>query len=375
MLEFLLIFLICILYGMHEKRKNNERQTVGITVSSLTDTDAEPEKSINPAIDVHIKENQVDTSRIISYTGEDVKKFEFRPQTWVQFISQEHAKEEVKTIVKKVKRGIRGHMILSALKGSGKTTFIELFAKELGAKLIERIGRQIDEDNVIDIFNEINASKEEHVVLFVDEIDSCDWKVLKIFNTVIEQFKINEKKIKPFIFASATISKHLLVKNNPDLLDRIPHHIQFVRYSAENIAEILTQYKNQLYPNDNVSDKTIMTIAQNCKFNPRTSISLLEDYVVEQNMTKVLRNRHIIADGLDIFDIKILDVLAHSNRAIGSNALSLKVGMGEQQYLREIEPFLLEFGYIQRVPSRQITASGLEFLRKVQEQLTLQTKE
>jgi Holliday junction resolvasome RuvABC ATP-dependent DNA helicase subunit len=258
-------------------------------------------------------------------------------------------------------------MILSALKGHGKTTFIELFAKALGAKLIERIGRQVDEDEIVNIVNEINQSKEPHVILFIDEIDTMDWKVLKIFNTMIEQFKINEKQIKPFIFASATISKHLLVKNNPDLLDRIPHSIQFVRYNAEDIAQIVRQYQAQLYPDDKISDNIILTIAKNCKFNPRTSISLLEDYIVEQNITKVLQNRHIIEDGLDIFDIKVLEILAHSNRPLGSNALSLKVGMGEQQYLREIEPFLLEFGYIQRIPSRAITAQGLEFLRKIKE--------
>ena len=363
-----LIFILCLGYYIYKYSKKNEQKHLEIQINSLTDKDADiPISNNNPILDVHLKDKQVDTSRIISYTGETIKKFEFRPQIWTEFISQDNAKEEVKTIIKKVKRNIRGHMILSALKGSGKTTFIELFAKDLGAKLIERIGRQVDEDNIIDIINEINESKEKYVVLFIDEIDTMDWKVLKIFNTMIEQFKINEKQIKPFIFASATISKHLLVKNNPDLLDRIPHHIQFTRYSTEDIGKIITQYKTQLYPDDNISDNVIKIIAENCKYNPRTSISLLEDYIVEQNMTKVLKNRHIIADGLDIFDIKILEILAHSERAIGANALSLKVGMGEQQYLREIEPFLLEFGYIQRTPSRQITTKGLEFLRQIKE--------
>jgi Holliday junction resolvasome RuvABC ATP-dependent DNA helicase subunit len=364
----LIVFLLCIAYGYYEYRKKNTLREYQIQINSLTDKDAIiPVEGGNPALDVHLKGNQVDTSKIIAYTGEATKKFEFRPQTWEQFISQPNAKEEAKTIVKKIKRGIKGHMILSALKGHGKTTFIELFAKALGAKLIERIGRQVDEDEIVNIVNEINQSKEPHVILFIDEIDTMDWKVLKIFNTMIEQFKINEKQIKPFIFASATISKHLLVKNNPDLLDRIPHSIQFVRYNAEDIAQIVRQYQAQLYPDDKISDNIILTIAKNCKFNPRTSISLLEDYIVEQNITKVLQNRHIIEDGLDIFDIKVLEILAHSNRPLGSNALSLKVGMGEQQYLREIEPFLLEFGYIQRIPSRAITAQGLEFLRKIKE--------
>jgi Holliday junction resolvasome RuvABC ATP-dependent DNA helicase subunit len=366
MLTFLIIFIGFVCYYAYKYSQNQEQKRLEIEISSLTNGDASVSVNTNiPAMDIHIKGNQVDTSKIIAYTGEAIKKFEFRPQTWEQFISQPNAKEEAKTIVKKIKRGIKGHMILSALKGHGKTTFIELFAKALGAKLIERIDRQVDEDEIVNIVNEINTSTEPHVILFIDEIDTMEWKVLKIFNTMIEQFKINEKQIKPFIFASATISKHLLVKNNPDLLDRIPHSIQFVRYNAEDIAQIVRQYQAQLYPDDSISDNIITTIAENCKFNPRTSISLLEDYIVEQNITKVLRNRHIVADGLDIFDIKVLDILAHSNRPLGSNSLALKIGMGEQQYLREIEPFLLEFNYIQRIPSRTITAKGLEFLRSI----------
>ena len=364
----LAIFVACFFYYVYKYTKKREQECLQVDVSSFLDADA-VDLPVTPsnAIDVHIKGNQVDTSRIIAYTGEETKKFEFRPKVWEEFISQDNAKEEIKTVIKKVKRGIKGHLILSALKGHGKTTFIELFAKNLGAKLIERIGRQVDEDEIINIVNEINQSTEQYVVLFIDEIDTMEWKVLKIFNTMIEQYKINEKRIKPFIFASATISKHLLVKNNPDLLDRISHHIQFVRYNAEDITKIINQYHIQLYPEEKITEKVILTIAENYKFNPRTSIALLEDYIVEQNITKVLRNRHIVADGLDIFDIKVLEILAHSERAIGCNALALKVGMGEQQYLREVEPFLLEFGYIQRIPSRTITAKGQDFLRKIKE--------
>ena len=88
------------------------------------------------------------------------------------------------------------------------------------------------------------------LIFKICEIDTADWHVLKIFNPIIEQFKINEKIIKPFIFASATISRHLLVKNNPDLLDRISHNISFVRYTTEDLIIILNQYKLQLYPED-----------------------------------------------------------------------------------------------------------------------------
>jgi len=374
---FLTIFILCVIFYtikflIRQEKENN--RPLELCISSYTNNQDLPQDILgnksfeNPStINVKIKDNNVDTNRIIAYTGNGIRKFEFRPQTWEQFIAQDEAKKQAQTIIKKVNRGIRGHFILGGLKGCGKTTFVELFAKSIHARLFSYIGRQINEDIIPDIINEINQSTEKNVVLFVDEIDTADWKCLKIFNPIIEQFKINDKAVKPFIFASATINRHLLIKNNPDLLDRIEHSISFVRYTADNLSTILNQYKQQLYEEDNITPDTIYTIATSCKYTPRIAISLLEDFVVEQNIKQVLDNRHITVEGLDMFDIKVLDKLSVSKRALGSNALALQIGISEQSYLREIEPYLLEFGYIQRVPSRIITLKGLEILKQIKE--------
>jgi len=217
---------------------------------------------------VEISNGSLDINKIKEYQGKEIQKFEFRPQNFQQFVGQKEAKDRAKTIIKKVKRKIRAHFILSAIKGHGKTTFVELLAKELDAHLIERVGKQVDEKNLVDIINEINTSKKENVIFFLDEMDSMDWKVIKILNPIIEQFKIAGKKIKPFIFAGATINKHILVKNNPDTLDRIPTHIKFERYDASEIAQIITQYKKELYPQETVAQEVIKSISENCKFNP-----------------------------------------------------------------------------------------------------------
>lgn len=335
-------------------------------ISAYSEEENNDEKVEDDVVKVVIKNNNIDTSRIVEYEGEEVASFEFRPQTWGQFIAQDEAKERVKTIIKKAERGIRSHLILSAIKGHGKTTFIELLAKSMDAHLIKRIGKQIDEDNLIDIINEINTSESKQVIFFVDEIDSMDWKVIKILNPIIEQFEIDGKKIKPFMFACATINKHILVKQNPDTLDRIPHHIQFSRYNYEDICKIITQYKNQLYKEEIISIEILNEISKNCKFNPRTAIALLEDYVVEKDIKKVLKNCNIVKGGLNQIDISILKVLNESERAMGANALSMRIGLGQSQYMSEYEPFLVEFNYISRTPSRRITEKGKKFLEEIE---------
>ena len=316
-------------------------------------------------INAIIKDPKLAVNKINEYKGEGIRKFEFRPQEWNQFVGQEEAKERAKTIIKKVKKGLKAHFLVDGIKGHGKTTFVELLAKDIYAHLIKRVGKQIDEDGLVDIINEINATDGKPIIFFVDEIDSMDWKVIKILNPIIESFEISGKKIRPFIFAGATINKHILIKNNPDTLDRIPTHIKFKRYNANEIKTILKQYHKQLYKEYTISENVFDELGKNCKFNPRTSIALLEEYIVEEDIQKVLKNCHIIKDGLTEIDIRLLKILSESKRAMGCNSLAQKAGLAQNEYVREFEPYLVEYEYINRVPSRVITEKGLQLLKEV----------
>jgi Holliday junction resolvasome RuvABC ATP-dependent DNA helicase subunit len=171
------------------------------------------------------------------------------------------------------------------------------------------------------------------------------------------------------MFCSATINKDLLIKQTPDLLDRIQHQIQFKRYNDEEIMTIIKQYKEELYHEENISEEILLQIARNCKYNPRLSLGLLEDYIITRDIEKTFKDRRIVKDGLTDIDIKILEVLSQSNRAIGANALSQRVSLTQNQYVREFEPYLCEFGYVVRVPSRMITDKGHQILKELKDEI------
>jgi len=325
-------------------------------------TDLGLEESKKKPTEVVIKKNQLDIDKIINYSSPFQKKFEFRPTRWEHFIGQERAKKQAQTIKKIWNKGLKAHFLVDGIKGHGKTTYVELLAKDMNAHLIERMGKQVNEENLVDIINEINTSTNDIVILFIDELDSMDTKVIKILNSIIESFKTGGKNIKPFIFAGATINKHILVENNPDTLDRIPTHIKFVRYNSEQIMKILKQYKDQLFKKDNVSNDVLLKLASNCKYNPRTGIGMLSNYVVEENLDEIFLMMGIVKDGLNLTDVKILEALSQSEKPMGANSLALRCGLTEKQYVIEVEPYLLEFGYINRVPSRIISEKGKEFL-------------
>lgn len=360
---YLFIILSLIVVGFYSIVKETVKY-VAKPLSALptNNTPDEPQEMI-------LKEQQFNTDNIEEYQGEETKNFEFRPRTFHEFVSQEQAKEQAKTIIKKVKRGIKGHLFLSARQGTGKTTFVQLLSNELNARLITRVGKQLnDPDALVNVINEINTCPEEHVIFFLDECDSMDKKLIKLLNPIIEEFKISGKRIKPFIFACASINKDVWIKNNPDTLDRISHAIQFENYSEKDIKIIIKQYKNQLYPLDKISEETLQIIAKSCKYCPRIGISLLEDFIVEQNIEKVLKSRRIIKQGLTVTDIKILKVLNQSKRAMGVNAVALRSGLTQKQYTMEFESYLYEQGYINRTPSREISDKGRQLLEEIKKE-------
>lgn len=297
---------------------------------------------------------------------ESFKSFEFRPRTFAQFIGQKRAKHRIQTVIKKAHKNRNAHLFIDGIQGHGKTTFIYLFAEELKAKIIYRIGSEIEgKEDVEKIIEKINNSTEKYVVLFIDETDTMEWKILKMFNTIIQKFTHQGKPIRPFIFVGATINKHLLDEHNSDLLGRIWNKIKFERYSAQEIKQLLVKASEQLYIDIIIPQEVLETISKNCKYNPRLSLALLDDYYAEGDIDLILRNHGIIKDGLTEIDINILRILKKATRPMGSKALSQKCKLGEREYLKEFEPFLCEYDYINRVPSRVLGEKGKELLEKL----------
>jgi len=79
----------------------------------------------------------------------------------------------------------------------------------------------------------------------------------------------------------------------------------------------------------------------------------------------VLKNSKIIKDGLTLIDIELLTILSRATRPMGANALAMAGKLSQNEYIREFEPFLVEYGYINRVPSRIITDKGRKLLKEI----------
>jgi hypothetical protein len=129
----------------------------------------------------------------------------YRPKYFNDFIGQNSAKLKAKMCLTRISQGIKTHIFLSALAGHGKTTFARIMENELdlvmGKKtnFIETNGKLLDLNTIQKVLNQIN-NYDGYSIWFVDEIDATEPEFLKLLNSVLEDFTINNQPIKNFTF-------------------------------------------------------------------------------------------------------------------------------------------------------------------------------
>lgn len=315
-------------------------------------------------IEVVIKDGGIDTSKLLNYEGEKQAKFKFRPNTFEEFIGQKSNKEIIKDALKGIKMGELFHFFFYAKPGVGKTSMARVIQKKLDAEMIEMIGKQITNETLINAMNIFYKSDKEYCILFVDEVDTVKPELCKIMNPMIEDFKLGDKQLRPFIFIGCTINKNILIKRgNGDFLGRVNYPIMFDKYNKNDIIKILNQYIEQVYPQENFDKHAIEIVAENCRNEPRKAIHMLKHYRINKNIDKMIRNYKIIKNGLTVVDVRVLRTLnSKYPKTMSASALSQSSGVNTDDYITDIEPFLVEEGYIERPHKRIISKNGIKLL-------------
>jgi Holliday junction DNA helicase RuvB len=292
-------------------------------------------------------------------------KFDYTPQTLSEYIGQENAKLRIQTYVKKIKQIKPVHLIISGTRGCGKSTLCYIIAKMLGIEIDTYVGGSFTIDNLHD-FLKRNAEDKVFRILFIDEIHGISREVSEYMLPLLQSFllPIGNQKVKPFIMMGATTNLEILQKTSQPFLDRCDL-IELENYDSSNIKEILVQYNDRLYKK-NLSNDAFDLISKNTRFNPRTSLSVFDDVIIEENVENVLKSRQIIKDGLTTKDILVLRHLAEIGKPVGIEVLAVITNTTRENYKELVEPFLLSQGYISRTSrGRLITTKGKQILESI----------
>lgn len=315
-----------------------------------------------------LKTPTLDLSKIPKYKGENIKQFIYRPSSLNDYIGQAEAKDLIKLNIKKINELKAVHFLISSIKGGvGKTTLAYIIANQLNASIIDRIGADFDDPKVIEnILYQINDS-ENYTVLFIDEIHNLSKvNAERYFYRLMEDFTIQGLKIKPFTLIGATTNKDDIIKRMPPFIRRFQVPIPLKSYNPLELIKLLKQYNIQLFPEKKVNNDVYEVISKNCKLTPAIAITLLEDYVIEKDINKILKIRRIVKDGLTDMDIKILQILESNDKPIGEGSLAQRVGLNQGSYRIIYEPYLAEQGYLIRsARGRVIGKKGSKILEDI----------
>ena len=295
-------------------------------------------------------------------------KYIYRPINIREYIGQARAKERIELNLQKIINGKPVNFLLSGSAGCGKTTLAYIIGHHTGFKVHYYIGQSFTRKDLGQfLIDNEREDGEMRNILFIDELHGLDTELAEELYPILEDMKVRDRDITPFIFIGATTKKSVLIQNLKPFVDRCAEgDITLEDYTAEDIEQIIRQFKIQIYPDVEVSDEVYNLIGRNCRFTPRIAIALFNDYAICKDMKRVLRAYRIVKDSLTDIDIKILKHLIDINKPIAKETLSIIGGMTAEEYSNIVEPFLISQGYLARTSrGRLATTQARELLESV----------
>ena len=288
------------------------------------------------------------------------KKYSYRPSDLENFVGQDNSKEKIRLNVQKILTMKPVHTIISGTRGHGKTTLAYIIGKMVGMEMETYVGGSFTMDNLRDFL--IKAGKsQKNMILFIDEVHGLDKSIAEFLLPVLEDFRLpigNNMKIREFCLIGATTNPEILQKKFAPLIDRCGNIIDLEHYKAIDIKTILAQYNEKTHQ-ISVPNEVYDLISTNTRFNPRTSLSMFDDYVICRDIDRVLKSNQIVKNSLTTKDILILSHLAEIGKPVGLETLAIISQQTKQTYMELQEPFLIQQGYLSRLSKgRVVTEKG-----------------
>ncbi|HTN01955.1 Holliday junction branch migration DNA helicase RuvB [Planctellipticum variicoloris] len=308
---------------------------------------------------------------------------ELRPQGLDEVVGQRKVVERLRIVLDaaRMRKEPLGHLLLDGPPGLGKTTLAMAMAREMGVECQITSGPalQAPKDLLSYLTNAAQGS-----VLFIDEIHRLPPTVEEFIYPVMEDFRVDivlgeglsartiNMKLKRFTIVGATTRSGMLTA---PLRDRfvVREHLDF--YEIDDLSEIVR--RNALKLRTTTTEDSALQLASRSRGTPRKANNLLrwardfatvhepEGRITDEVVKRALAMLEVDHLGLEAQDRRYLQTIVSvfSGGPAGLNAIGHTMNVPPDTLEDEVEPFLLQCGFIQRTPrGRVITASGLEHL-------------
>ncbi len=313
---------------------------------------------------MEIKKINTDKLLQINHTG--------RPDTFDEFIGQEHIKGVVKTAIDsgKKRKWHMGHILFSGPSGFGKTTMAHIISKQGQVNIKAVTWYAITKPSeIISILNTL----ENWDILFIDEIHRLKPNIEEVLYIAMEDFVIDmvmpeggnvRIPINPFTLIGATTKSEAL---SQPIKNRFVYHFHFMEYTPSEKEIIIKKYLKKY--EIKTSDEIISKISAKVDAVPREIHNLcikIRDFVITESQDKTLtdslridflRRSKIDEGGMTPLHAKYLEILEKADRPIGVKAIAVQLGINEKAVEEDVEPLLLKLGKIEKSGAGRILVS------------------
>jgi len=313
---------------------------------------------------MEVKKINTDKLLNINHTG--------RPDTFDEFIGQEHIKGVVKTAIDsgKKRKWHMGHILFSGPSGFGKTTMAHIISKQGQVNIKAVTGYAITKPSeIISILNTL----ETWDILFIDEIHRLKPNIEEVLYIAMEDFVIDmvmpeggnvRIPINPFTLIGATTKSESL---SQPIKNRFVYHFHFMEYTPDEKETIIKKYLDKY--EITTSDEIIWKISAKVGSVPREIHNLcikIRDFVVTESQEKTLtdslrekflKHSQIEEGGMTPLHAKYLEILEKADRPLGVKAIAVQLWINEKAVEEDVEPLLLKLGKIEKSGAGRILVS------------------
>lgn len=260
---------------------------------------------------------------------------EFEPSTYDEYVGQEKAKEFVQILSDAAHTEERfiPNILLTGSAGLGKTTLAKLILKNIPCMFMDG--------------NSVNSNYQYlYSYAIIDEIHNIKPDVCDTLNVLLDQEKVHiiGCTTNPGILPAALRSRFRIVQLFPYTINDL----------IEIMKGVLTRKGAVTIP-----DKYLLEIARRGRSTPRRTLQYLsfvldlmtvrkENRLSSKTLKEAFDKLGLDDEGLLDIDHKYLAAFPDDGRAVGLQYLSARLSVDRETIEEEIEPYLMELGYIDR---------------------------